>query len=206
MDKAVYIPITTQLRKAAETPAEYTEPKKAALKTAFGYDVVDVFEDDEALVKGRLGHPVFMPLLLESVSWAVKNGDVFVTRIAEEMYLEVAMIECSRAKYMEETPMDGYDGVVIEVGGLGAWQITVRGLLLSDDSRYPFDAYKNLAEFESCPKPVSIVCDLLNEIGVSTAVIRGVSFTPLEGVQNAQAFQITMVEDKQPILKLKNEL
>lgn len=208
MGDVVYIPITAAgvLRSVTRQPAQYTLDKKESIKRAFGYDKVEVYEEEQALVKGRLGHPVFMPLLLEGVAWSVKNGDVFVTRIAEEMYLDVAMIECSRSKYMEETPMDGYDGVVIEVGGLGAWNITVRGLLLSDDNTYPLAAYKNLAEFESCPKAVRVVCDILNEIGVDNVVIRGISFPPMEGITNAQAFELTMVEDKELVLKLKNEL
>lgn len=170
--------------------------KKATLQKSINYENVKVYEEDEdAVVMGSLGHPVFMPLKLEKTSYEVRSGNGRRTIEISEMFLPVAIIEADRTKNAEMTPVEGMDGTVKEYGSHGDWLVTVRGMVFNDADTYPEKELKHLLQYEGCPVSVEVACDLFSYIGVKKLFIRKVRLVPTPEFEEIQAFEMDCVQD-----------
>jgi hypothetical protein len=188
----------------------FTASQLDGVKKQFGFEGVEVYDADELTegrMKGAFGHVVMFPIVIESASWTVKTGtNSFETKTTDEIIIAIAMLDPSRTKNMEMTDVEGRDGSVKEYGSHGDYLFSIKGLLIGKDGKFPEEEMKSLALLENAPVSVPVACDFLMWLGVTEMVIRRVGWIPMEGVENAQAFEMDCVSDTEVLLKLKSEL
>lgn len=175
-----------------------------------------VLSEDEASLKGFLGHKIMMPLKFEAFAWTNQTGtNSFETRAVEALYLPVVMVEIERGKQCEMTAVDGRDGTVKEVASFEDYRVNISGVLMGliDEEgvptitdKYPVEEVQKLKDLESAKVPVPVAAKAFEVHGIENLFIKRVRFIPLEGVQNAQAFEMECYSDMPIELKLKTEV
>lgn len=186
------------------------------LKKAFGFENVQVYEEEEVKMKGMLGHYIMMPLKLGPVSWneQLAPGESR-TRTAEEMYLPIAMVEISRTKNMEMTAVEGRDGTVKEYGSHGDYMVNIKSILIgeidedgtvAETGKYPTIEKAKLIDLEAAKVEIPVAGFAFENLGIEYLVIRSIRWVPMEGVENAQAFELDCVSDNPGSYKLRGGL
>lgn len=118
-------------------------------------------------------------------------------------------------KNIIETPLTRFDANakrkikrnVIEEIGLNNYRIELRGVILNedDDNDYPFDAVATLRDLVEATGSVEIINWHVNQFGVSQVVIEDFDFFEINGVPNAQAFELSLIGDEPIELELNDE-
>ena len=183
----------------------FTPELQNALKSTFNFQNVEVYEEEEVQERGPLGHYVYVPWKFDKFNYKDTNSDGSRRIYLSELYIPLVMIEVQRAKNMEMTPVEGRDGTVKEYGSHGDHVITVKGILLGDGA-YPKADRDVLKAFEDVKVAVPVSCPILNDLLIFDVVIQSLRWVPMEGVQHAQAFEMTCVEDNPVRLKLQGEV
>lgn len=182
----------------------FSPEAKQQVKKVLGFENVETYEDDtEGREKGALGHPIMMPLVFDECNWEIQKSSGTERGRTDEMLLPVCMVTCSREKNMEETMMEGADGAVKELGGYRDYEVSIAGLLISTDALYPEKEVKQLIKIEEAKAKIGVTADLLIWLKVNHIVVRSIKWIPMEGVENAQAFELNCVQDRDYALTKK---
>lgn len=184
----------------------YTPQAMAALKAAFGYDNVQVFEADEPEATGDFGHAIFMPFKFEATDYTrTQNGNT-QNYSTPDLLIPIVIIEAEREKNSEFTPLEGRDGTVEEFGSFGDWLITLKGMVANLDDTYPDELVSNLNKIADASVPVDIACEYLSARGVFTCSVTKIKLVPMPGYENVQAFEMNLRQQNTIYLTLKNQL
>lgn len=197
---SLFFPLASIVTMPKGAAPSFTPEQAKELGAAFGFNVLG-YEDADVQVRS-MGNPVVNPVLLESATWTQKEGDTFRTYVSEEILIVIAMIDAQRAKYVEMTPMEGYDGTVKEYSAHGDYDVTIKGLLVSDNGQYPASLKAQLKSVEEAKVAVPVSCEYLNDLGILNLVILNLKWVPTAGSENSQAFEMQCVSDKDVQLKL----
>lgn len=121
---------------------------------------------------------------------------VFMPVIIDGFELPNAVISVAGKKTIMETPMVGQQGSVKELIGMDDYEITISGVIISDDDSYPekeITEFINIWKKNDAVKLVSALTSLI--IGSEDIVIKSVDFPPVGVFENAQIVNITAVSD-----------
>lgn len=199
----------------------FSKQTKTALKKTFKFENVEVYEDGEAVVKGAMGHPVLMPLVFETAYWIIPgriniNGRIVAddkNDSTDKMFFPIAIIDVSRSKNVDMTPVEGRDGTIKEYGSHGDYMVSIKGLLMKMndnvpvlDAAYPVEERNSLLKIEQAKAAVPVANELLNSLGINKLVIKEIKWVPMEGVENMQAFELSCVSDEPEEYKLDNNV
>lgn len=197
---------------------EYASMQAQLIKKAFGYETVEVKETPDTeldpvgndMKEGKaalLGHPLFMPLILQKTSYDVLvNGQVKKNGVTvPKMFFPIVLIEASRSKVIEVTTIEGRNGTIKEFSNLGDYEISIKGILVGDEGGYPTEQVKGLARFENCPVSIGVANDFLKYIGVAKLVIKRINWRNMQGYENLQAFELECMSDEDVKLVLENK-
>lgn len=140
---------------------------------------------DDAI--SSLGTPVFSDLMLQD-----EESDT-------ELYLSTVLFDVSQEKNIVKTALVGREGTVKEYISLGDYAITVRGVLVGKNGRYPIDKHNTLVGLMKVNKELFVHSKLLNlTYQVYNVVVENYSIPQVEGMQSQVPFEINLVSD-QPI-------
>jgi hypothetical protein len=164
---------------------------------------VQVYGSDEIANKSIFGLPVFMPLQIETVRWKEGNERKATTGI----YVPCCVVELAAEKIVEKTIIQNQKikGTVKEYFAQGDYQVTIKGILSSDDNSYPMQLVKTLKEIFDAPAAIELVHELMNELGIYNVVLEGIRWLPTNGYVNLQPFEIRGVSDNPVELQLKEK-
>lgn len=138
------------------------------------------------------GHTYFMPVSMYSPSL----GDIEIP---------IAAISIKGRKTIVETPLVGRSGSVKELISIDDYEVSIDGVIMSEDRNYPEDGVQQIAELFNLNSSVELICavsDLV--IGVGTQiVIKTIEWPKVGGVENMQTFSLTAVTDASVELEIK---
>lgn len=144
--------------------------------------------------------------------------DVFVCTVPGQNWsyqLPVTtVVELRTRKNIVVTPLAGRDGTVKELIAAGDWELTFKGFLINlEEDVYPSDQVKEINRlYESLTAPrtdgglmqaIPIASRQLNDLGIHNIVFTDLSFPPMAGAQNACAYELTALSDKDILLEIK---
>lgn len=164
---------------------EYNIALETATKIATGYENVTVYKKKDYGQSSNLaGMPLFMPLRLKGVDGL------------EDLLLESAIVEASRAKNIVTTVIQGRDSSVRELINNGDWSINVTGMLCNNEAQYPMDLFLKLSAFLDLKKPIQIEHEVLNARGIYEIVIYSDNSIQKTGHINVQPYSFTCESSK----------
>ena len=199
----------------AERP-HFSSPRQEKFFRDFKFTKQEPIPEDEAMMKGLLGHPVYMPIKFENYSWTDQIGKAsFVTRVIEGLFLPICVVQVSRGKLMEMTPVEGRDGTVKEYASHDDYQVNISSVLIgtidedgvpAETGLYPIEEKQKLLDVEAAKVAVPVAGKLFEHLGIEWLVVKKVTWIPMEGVQTAQAFEMECYSDMPIELKLSGEV
>tara|TARA_R110000796_G_scaffold73842_5_gene165892 strand:- start:6525 stop:7160 length:636 start_codon:yes stop_codon:yes gene_type:complete len=179
----------------------------SALKTKFYKPNVNEEEQDEdgPGTVSYLGTPVFANLIFIPGEYKDKTGEVIqygqILKNDEEkenFVINTVLIDVSQQKQIIKTNIQGVSGTVKEYISKGDYQITIRGVLVSESSvLYPTDQVQQLKEYAEAEVSIGVASRFLDDIfDVQNIVIEDFNFPQVEGNQNQQFFEISAISDE----------
>lgn len=142
--------------------------------------------------KGVLGLPMFQRVLLGPVG--------------REVVLQEPILTIDRDHLIVTTEIQGRDGTVKEYIGKGDYAISLKGILappLTDGRyarRYPEQQVQALRRVVDLGETIPIACRLCAQFGIYNVVVKSVSWPPLPGFTNLQAYELRLLSDDPPEL------
>lgn len=181
-----------------------------AVRAAFGYNNIKVWESAEVDAKGSLGNAVWMDITLGEASG--KSGNWNYTVRGQKESIPVLNILCCIVEVqgtkdiVKSIPMGGSRaGSVKEYINEGDYAVTIKGVLYGANGKYPMKDVKNLKQYLSAPVQIPVVHELLNELGIYEVVIESWNLPARPGFENLQAFELNCVSDYPVELEIKNK-
>jgi Domain of unknown function (DUF6046) len=129
-----------------------------------------------------LGTPVFSDLVLSD-----KRG--------VEVYLGEALVNVSQVKNVIATPVVGRNGTIKEYVSDGDFVIKIQGVLVSNNSLYPKEAFSDLLELLQTPDVIAVTSWFLQQFGIFNLVVTDYACPQAEGFENVQPFEISALSD-----------
>ena len=169
---------------AAKSDLEYRQAKKELTRAMTDYDAVNVMEYDEYPKGSVFGTPLFMPVLLESFDTGI-----------DDLLLEDAIVEISRAKNVVMTAVQGRDYTVKEYINAGDFSLKISGTLAGNGYSYPKEAMRKLHRYLAFNGSLKVVHELLNDLGIYEIVITDYAL-PKSPFINIQPYQISAVSEE----------
>lgn len=183
---------------------------RQAVRAAFGFGSIKVWEATEVSAKGSLGNAVWMDITLGEAASSSGNWNYTVRGKKESipvLNILCCIVEINGTKdIVKSIPMGGSRaGSVKEYINEGDYVVNIKGVLHGADGKYPMQAVKNLKQYISAPVQIPVVHELLNELGIYEIVIEGWNMPARPGFENLQAFELNCVSDYPVELEIKNK-
>jgi hypothetical protein len=123
--------------------------------------------------------------------------------------------ELRTKKNLVITPLAGRDNSVKELISSGDWEVMFRGILINlEQDVYPSSLVKDInLLYESLTdsrvnggimQAVPVTSRQLNDLGIHNLVFTDLSFPPMPGAQNACAFELNALSDKDILLEINS--
>lgn len=192
MEKQYTIP---QLLTIAANQVRYSPALGAAInnvltaKTQVDYDAA--MEDATSISAGyadfgrnhqsAFGLPIFMPVELELDD--------------QSILLDSSVASFQRTKNVVITKVQGNDQAVTEFINNGTPRINISGILCKRGYGYPIDLVEELNQLLTAKKPLKIIHEKMNALGVYEVVILDYDF-PTTQFMNCQPYSINCIKDE----------
>jgi len=111
-----------------------------------------------------------------------------------------AVLSLSQSKIIIKTQMPGVNGSVKELISLDDINLTIVGVIVSDDPNYPEQKVIELKELwakNEALEIISVVTDIMMSEYPAKIVITDITLDPVAGYENIQTFSITAISDTQ---------
>ncbi len=159
---------------------------------------LEVISPEQGVAMSRLGKPVF-----DVVTLSDEAGGLTYT------FPLLPLLDLRRQKKIVETaPVDG-NTEVVEYIGKGAWDITIRGILVDmDNHRYPIDQVDELESIFEPDRPLRVSSILLNRRSIQQLYIKDIELVSQNQFPDTQGFVMScrMYTPVELILLDRNEL
>ncbi|MEH0154680.1 DUF6046 domain-containing protein [Limibacter armeniacum] len=172
-----------------------TDALKDRLKAAFqdvvlGQDAGFDYQPEEGPKLGavrqrevRYRSSTFGTPLFDRIALATSGGNTY-------SFQTDPLLELQYRKKITETPVNGSESVV-EMSGMEAIDITIRGVLWNPDGNYPEKELKRLLGMVKENAVLDCSSYLLSLHGIDNLIIRSLSLPALEGYEDSQPFVIS---------------
>ena len=130
------------------------------------------------------GIDVMMPIVL------VSGG--------KELHIPCATISCNRRNTIIRTAVAEREGTVKELFSAGDWVITIKGVLLGEDGRFPKEATERLIEISKNIEPLELWCGLTDMFmpGNNKVVVESLELPEIKGSSiRHRPFTMTLESD-----------
>lgn len=150
------------------------EDSSIKMRTAAGTEI------RKTNAKGRV---YFMPVIIESS--------------LGKLELPAAAISIKGKKTIIETPLTGRRGSVKELISVDDYEITMHGVIMSDDENYPEQIVQQFRDLYEQNEAVKLICALSSLVLQldDRVVIKTIDYPEVGAVENAQIINLTAVTD-----------
>ncbi|SFB80158.1 hypothetical protein SAMN05421780_101542 [Flexibacter flexilis DSM 6793] len=147
------------------------------------------------------GTPIMMPVSFGGKKYNVFAPDGSLKSVDYKTYQLPATTFCefSRDKRIAETPINGGVGSIRELYGFSDWEITIRGLLITETKQsgmmacdvFPEDEIRNLQAWENIAASVDVSGLMFNILKIRSIDIKKITIGVIEDAPNVIPFQIS---------------
>ena len=188
----------------------FREVRKQFFETGELESDIDV-RDVSGLNDNYLNVPVYDYLSFRGGKYKdLEGNDIeFGGGVTNELIITPVIISCSQSKNIVETQIQGRSGSVNEFIGNGDLMFTVRGILVSEDNKYPAQEVRILREILEAETELEVVSDFISYMvnaGEYSIIIKSWSMPQRRGYRNTQEFEITMAIDRPLTITTQNLL
>ena len=135
-----------------------------------------------------VGYPIFMPVQVDGY-WLPNEP----------------LVTVGRSKRVVKTPLSGTNGTIKENMGLRDWEILIRGIATVDNfDIFPFTPIKKIQQIFEKRESVTILGPLFDHLRITKVAIERLNFPELQGVPNAQPYEIQAFSDHEGDLIMKS--
>lgn len=156
---------------------------------------------DPELYKSALGTPVLTDLQFIGQTWTDQYG---VTRTFKTLTFQAVLITVNQSKNIVLTDIQGRDGTVKEYIGMGDYSITINGIITGPNGHYPKDEVKDLKRMLDANIAVSVVSWYLQNLDVSSIVIKDYEIPQTQGGYSYQNFSVSALSDTPTEIQIFN--
>lgn len=182
-------------------------PTESAPATKIDWSGVQVADIDEGNVLSYLGLPVFQTIkLLAGSYYVLNNGIATLKEFPNDLVLPLtSTAQFVRSKVIAKTLINGGDGTVKEMWAFTDWEVTIRGLIMTEgdhqgnNSRiFPATEASKIMEYENITDSVEVSGLMFNLLKIKRIAIEKVDVSQVVGKPNIIPFQMNCSSD-QPI-------
>ena len=145
--------------------------------------------------------PVVTDLNLPSVTYTDPATGRRIT--TQSLYFACVLISLTQPKRIVKTEIQGRDGTVKEYIGKDDAQVTISGIIVGGNGKYPFDEVTELKRTLDAPVPRPVVNPHLNAMNIFYLVVDGYDIPQEAGRYSQQNFTIQTVSDTPIELQLQ---
>ena len=139
----------------------------------------------DAQVYNWLGLPVFCSARLIDPDDDTNSFDLLTV-----------VFEVTMTKVIDTVAVNGINGTIKTYIADGDFDVRIKGIITKDNANdYPIEDVRKLMALLKIKKSLKIICDYLVLFGIYELAITDYSFAQMEGVQNAQLFDIAALSD-----------
>ncbi|MGN6296301.1 MAG: DUF6046 domain-containing protein [Ginsengibacter sp.] len=168
---------------------------------------IQSFTPDKGLYKGSLGTPVMQDITFQSITYTDPESGAM--KKTPEIKMINVLFNVNHSSIIVKTQIQGRTGTVKEYIGEDDWQITINGLLLSDNGKTPtkeiIDLKNMVHNFKNMKRTraaVPVICSYLNNLDIFSIVIEDFAMEQEPGGYSKQAFTITAISDADVLLQI----
>lgn len=152
------------------------------------------FEKDEAEATSWFGLPVFDTVIFEPLEYTDDEGNDVTLDVP--LQLDIAVIEVNQAKNIVKTQRAGKNGTIKEFMGMGDYNITIRGWIVTEvATAHPDQTTKEFHQFCKAPKEIKVGSLFLSYFDIYTIVIESFTVRQLEGKRNIFEYEIVASDE-----------
>lgn len=139
---------------------------------------------EESNKTSYLGTPVFGEIILKH-----EQSNL-------EIELQTVLADVTMTKNIVKTAMQGVDGTIKEYISDGDYEITIRGMVVSQGNEYPQDDATTLHQLCLVKDALVVENEFLQLFDIYNIVIEAYNFPQQEGFRNTQLFELQCISDK----------
>ena len=166
--------------------------------------ILEINEDDFIPIESYLGTPIFQPIIIVQDNYKfLDNGKVSTRKVESFRMPATTTVEFNRSKIIAKTAINGVQGTVKEMWGFSDWEITIRGLIISEARLngqnhlvYPEDEFNNIKQLETIADSVRVSGGLFNTLDIKRICIERCNFGKIIGMPNVIPFQLSCTSDE----------
>ncbi len=165
---------------------EYNVLLKEATDIVLGYESQNGYEYPDYGFKDKqffAGVPIFQPVFFEHQ----EQGE-------EDLFLQSAVINLSRAKNIIQTVVQGRDSSIKEFINNGDWIISVNGIFCDKGWNYPIEKVQEFNRWMEKNKNLQVTNEILNGLGIYELVILDYTLSKTPHI-NCQPYSFNAVSD-----------
>lgn len=191
------------------------KPDKSA-PVKIDYTGIQTIEVDEGDATSYLGTPIFFQVKFGKGTYNVlDNGKVKEKSFANDFTLPAtSTVEINRAKKRTDTEINGQAGTVKELWGFSDWNITIRGLVLTEGKQYegrnssvfPSKELNDLAKWEEIADSIEVSGVLFDIFKIKRICINNLQIGQVVGSPNAIPFIMTCSSDEAAEFSIVNNV
>lgn len=144
------------------------------------------------LYTSKLGTPVMSDLTFKGASYTDNNGKKVTFA---DFQLDLVLITVGQTKKLVETEIDGADGVTTEYEGLGAYELTINGILVADNGQSTDDQLNSLHQVLEAPVSLEVVSAYLQNLNIFNIIVKTFNYDQEAGGYSKQSFTVTAHSD-----------
>lgn len=149
---------------------------------------------DPELYKSALGTPVVIDLTFKSVTYTDFNKNRQVT--TDELTLVTVLCTVSRPSIIVKTQINQRNGTVKEYITKDDFQVTINGIIVGTNGRYPEEEVLALRRIADAPVPIPVVSRFLNGMEIYNLVFEDCPMPQTAGGISKQDFTINAISDE----------
>ena len=178
----------------------FTQPPIAQPGNNLTGKIKDTQPDPSQFDLSPLGTPVMQNIIFKSVTYT--DFILKQKRTTPDLVLINFLLHVNQAKKIVETEIQGLDGTVKEYIGLGDYNVTINGLIVAANGQSIASDLYNLMTQLKARVAIPVECDYLNNLGISTLVVKEFDLEQEAGGYSKQAFTIQCLSDKDVVLQI----
>lgn len=153
---------------------------------------------DKVLYLSKLGTPVFTNLEVQGDSYT-RDGVLYDF---DTLIFDTILLTVYQQKNIIKTPIQGRNGTVKEYISDGDYSVNIKGVLTSENGKYPLGAVAELKKALNAPLALRLNSWFLQNLDINSVVVENYSFPQMEGYYSQQAFEINSISDLPVELKI----
>jgi hypothetical protein len=167
----------------------------------------------EANAFSYLGTPIFHQIKLKAGNYyIIENGKAVLKNFPTDLILPATTtVDINRTKVIAKTQINGNTGTVKEMWGFSDWEVTVRGIIITEGENegnnaniFPEKEITSIMEYENIADSIEVSGGMFGILKIKRLCIEKVTLSQVTGMPNIIPFQFNCTSDEAEEIIFKN--